>query len=259
MADRSPLEEPLRRVMDANARYYEALGQITQEYWKAVFGVFRDLPVRFGSSGAPPAAAASQPPTPNPTAPAAAATLVLEGGAGVEAQGVFMVENRLTRTVSTAVVTSAFTDPSGRTYQPTMRVTPTVVTLQPGGRTLVQIAAVISDDLEPDAAYRGEVSVPGLSEHGIPVLMRRLSQPKSAAQPAGSATAGATVPGAGSQQGDAATKSPPKKSASKKSTSKSASKKSATKSRSRTASKKSASSKSARKRSGRGGRRGGES
>jgi hypothetical protein len=50
---------------------------------------------------------------------------------------------------------------------------PNVITLEPGGRTLVQIFATITDSLEPDVTYRGEVNVPGLSEHGIPVLLRR--------------------------------------------------------------------------------------
>ncbi|MGH7504394.1 MAG: hypothetical protein ACRELX_02030 [Longimicrobiales bacterium] len=193
MADKLPFEEPLRRVMDANLRYYEALGQITQEYWKAVFGVFRELPIRLGAprpSGASPAA------TPNPTAPASAATLVLEGTAGDEAQGVFMVENRLSRMVSTAVVVSAFSDPSGRTLHPTLRVSPGVVSLQPGGRTLVQIGAVIPDDFEPDVAYRGEVTVPGLSEHGIPVLLRRAPSAE-AAKPSGGEAAASGEPAAG--------------------------------------------------------------
>jgi hypothetical protein len=170
MADKLPFEEPLRRAMEANFRYYEALGQVTQEYWKALFGIVKSLPVRLGGGGANLASTAR--PT-NSTDPASAATLVLEGRAGSEAQGVFMVENRLPRTVSTAVVTSAFADPSGRTVQHSLRVVPSVITLEPGGRTLVQIFATVSDSLEPNVAYRGEVTVPGLSEHGIPVLLRR--------------------------------------------------------------------------------------
>jgi hypothetical protein len=171
MADKQPLpfEEPLRRAMEANLRYYEALGQVTQEYWKAMFGILNTLPVRFGGGGA----TASKPGSANATAPASAATLVLEGQLGSEAQGVFMVENRLPRTVSTAVVTSAFADPSGRAVQHPLRVVPSVITLEPGGRTLVQIFATVTDSLEPNVAYRGEANVPGLSEHGIPILLRR--------------------------------------------------------------------------------------
>src|SRR5690606_28340363 len=122
--------------------------------------------------------------TPNPTASVTAPTLVLEAEKGGEAQGMFLIENKLERVVSTAVVVSAFTNPSGRAVQPTLRVEPGVVTLPPGGRTLVQIFVTIDDTLEADIPYRGEVNVPGLAESGIPVLLRRLSPDAGDAAPA---------------------------------------------------------------------------
>jgi hypothetical protein len=206
MADKLPFDEPLRRAIDANVRYYEALGKVTQDYWKAIFGILRELPVRFGTGGG--AAAPGTPPVANPTAPTGAASLVLEAPAGGEASGVFLVENRLARVVSTAVVTSAFADPSGRALQPVIRVSPGVVTLPPGGRTLVQIVAAIGDDLAPDTPYRGEVSVPGLSEQGIPVLVRRLpsaAKPAAAVTPAADATKGTAAPPPRSPQSTRAT------------------------------------------------------
>jgi hypothetical protein len=177
MADQQPFEEPIRRAFEANLRYYEALGQVTQDYFRSLFGIVREIPIRipgFGTATVSPGAGAAPRPA-NMTAPAAAAaaTLVLEGEAGAEAQGVFMVENRLSRTVSTAVVTSAFADPSGRAHHPRLRVIPSVVTLEPGGRSLVQIFAEVGGELEADVPYRGEVSVPGLSDHSIPVVLRR--------------------------------------------------------------------------------------
>jgi hypothetical protein len=54
-----------------------------------------------------------------------------------------------------------------------MRVEPGVVSLEPGGRTLVQIIATITDDLNVGAAYQGEVSVPGLSNTRVPLVLRR--------------------------------------------------------------------------------------
>jgi hypothetical protein len=174
MVEKSSLEEPLRRAMEANLRYYEALGGITQDYVKALLGVFRDMPIRIGKGSGTTAATAKPAAKPaNATVSASAATLVLEAAAGSEAQGVFLVENKLSRTVSTAVMMSEFADPSGRAVRPVLRVVPNVVTLEPGGRTLVQIIAEVSGDLETDVPYRGEVSVPGLSDHGIPVMLRR--------------------------------------------------------------------------------------
>jgi hypothetical protein len=171
MADKLPLEDTLRRAVDANVRYYEAIGRVTQDYWKAIFGIWRELPLRFGPAHTAQATPAAAPP--NPAATVTAPTLVLEAEAGGEAQGVFLIENKLSRVVSTAVVVSAFSNPSGRAVQPTLRVEPGVITLPPGGRTLVQIYATIDDALEADVPYRGEVNVPGLAESGIPVLLRR--------------------------------------------------------------------------------------
>ena len=174
MADKLPLEEPLRRAMEANLQYYEALGRVTQDYWKAVFGIWRALPSQLGAMATGPHAPAAQAGQPSSAATMpSTATLVLEAEAGNEAQGVFMVENRLARTVSTAVVTSAFADRSGRAVRPALRIMPGVVTLEPGGRTLVQLYAAVSDDLDADVDYRGEVTVPGLSDNVIPVVLRR--------------------------------------------------------------------------------------
>ncbi len=162
-----------RRVMDANAEYYRALGTLSKEYWRAMFGVWRDLlgglPAAITTAGrAVPAdragggSAASRDPA-----------LVLEAESGQEAQGVFRVENRLTRHVSTPVVTSAFTSRAGQGVAPVLRIVPGTVALAPGAGTMVQIVAVITDDLEPGVDYHGEVYVPDLSERGIPVLIRR--------------------------------------------------------------------------------------
>jgi hypothetical protein len=226
MADKSSFEEPFRRAMDANLRYYEALGKVTQEYFRALFGVFRDIPIRLpiGTSGSTRSSHASAAPKPaNASASTSAATLVLEAEAGTEANGVFLVENKLARTVSTAVMTSEFADPSGRAIRPTLRVVPNVVTLEPGGRSLVQIFAAVSDDLEADVPYRGEVSVPGLSDHGIPVMLRRKpsSESTKAAAAAAPEKAGSTntaAPKAKKTKKAAAKKTTAKKTTAKKTT-----------------------------------------
>ncbi|MEO8450586.1 MAG: hypothetical protein ABI647_12375 [Gemmatimonadota bacterium] len=181
MADKLPFEQPLRQAMEASLRYYAALGQVTQEYFKALFGIANTFPIRLGGGGTN--SASTPRPANNASVPASAATLVLEAPAGSEAQGVFMVENRLPRTVSTAVVTSAFADPSGRAVEYPLRVVPSVITLEPGGRTLVQIFATVTDTLEPNVPYRGEVNVPGLAERGIPVLLRRQAQAPASHDP----------------------------------------------------------------------------
>jgi hypothetical protein len=168
MTDRLPFNDSLQRVMDANVRYVGALGRLTQEYWRAIVGIWRDFPIRLA-----PRSPAEARPSATTRDSRREATLVLEARAGEEARGVFMVENRLDRQVSTAVVTSSFSDRSGHEIHPTLRVVPGVVTLEPGARSLVQLFALISTEFEAGVAYRGEMQVPGLSETGIPVLLRR--------------------------------------------------------------------------------------
>ncbi len=159
--------------MDANLRYFQAIGQVTQEYWKAMFGIWRNLPVRLMGTGGPVAVEQSAKHAAATTSSAAGRVLVLEAEARSEAHGVFVVENRMARQVSTAAEASAFADPSGRAVRPKLRIVPGTITLQPGERALVQIYARITDDLEPGVGYRGEVTVPGLSDRGIPLVLRR--------------------------------------------------------------------------------------
>lgn len=172
MPDRLSIEEPVRRAIDANLRYYKALGEVTQEYMQSLLGVLRDLPIRLGSLGSTPARASASTAA-RATPSGGSANLVLEAEAGQEAESVFLVENRLPRQVSTTVVTSPFLDPSGRDVRPALRILPGVVTLDPGARTLVRIVATVTDDWAIDVPYRGTVQVPGLSDHAIPVVLRR--------------------------------------------------------------------------------------
>ena len=163
----------VRRVVEANTAYYRALGTLSKEYWRAMFGVWRDLlgdlPAVLTTAGR---AVRGDRAGGGVTAPRDPA-LVLEAESGQEAQGVFLVENRLGRPVSTPVVTSAFTSRSGQGVAPALRIIPGTVALAPGERAMVQIVAGITDDLEPGVDYHGEVYVPDLSERGIPVLIRR--------------------------------------------------------------------------------------
>ena len=63
MAERPGLDQVWRRAMEANARYYEALGQVTVDYLKALVGVLGDvrLPTVAGGRPAPPAQPAPPP------------------------------------------------------------------------------------------------------------------------------------------------------------------------------------------------------
>jgi hypothetical protein len=172
MAELARVEEVLKRLFDANLRWYEGLGRVTADYTQAVIRVWTDAVTSLvktrGTKGPTPAPSTGARP-----ASARAAALVLEADLGQVAQGAVAIENRLTRAVSAAVVTSAFANESGAATWPTLRVSPAKVDLEPGARTLVQIGVLIDEQLVPGASYRGEVSVPELSDTPIPILLRR--------------------------------------------------------------------------------------
>lgn len=166
------LEETVRRAFEVNLRYYEALGQLTADYLKSVADLWKGLGLPltfdpFGSAAPRPAPPPSSPP------PAAVPALVLEAEAGGQARGLFLVSNQLARRVSAPVGISPFTDAAGRVVQPAVKIEPEVVTLDPGGQSLVQIVVAVSEELEPGVSYRAEISVPGLSDGRVPVTLRR--------------------------------------------------------------------------------------
>jgi hypothetical protein len=165
-------EETLRRAVETNLRFYGALGQASIDYLKSLGDLWRGaLPANL----ADPLSRPPSPPAPAPAAPppAPAPVLVLEAEAGGEARGIFLVGNRLTRGVSAPVVTSAFVDPGGREVHPPYRVEPEVVVLDPGAQTLVEIVVRVGDDLDPGTDYRAEISIPGLSDSRVPIVLRR--------------------------------------------------------------------------------------
>src|SRR5687767_10196685 len=98
MPEGPELSDAVRRIADANLRYYQGLGRLTVDYVRALAGLFGDLrasvapePATVGSSRPAPA----PPPAPAPAAPRP--VLVLEGAAGAEAGAVFRVSNDLRR------------------------------------------------------------------------------------------------------------------------------------------------------------------
>jgi hypothetical protein len=177
VAERIRFDDTIKRVFDANLHAYEGFSRVTSEYLQALARVWVDAGTAVlgrATAGPSPAPAAAVPAA--PSAPPIA--LVLEAEAGQVAQGVVMVENRLARRVSATVVTSAFSSGAGDEIRPTLRVQPGTVTLEPGGRALVQVGALVDDRLAAGVRYQGSLTVPGLSDTPIPVvLQRRASQP----------------------------------------------------------------------------------
>jgi hypothetical protein len=165
------VEPIVRQVLDLNMRYYKALGLATLEYAQGLASfwsrnVRRDMP-------------APSPFTPPRPAPAVAreaappAILVLEAAAGERAVGEFAVANQLTRPVSATFEVSAFRDPSGNDVRVAVEIEPARLTLDPGQQAVVRITAAISKNLQASVPYAGAVSVPGLADRPIPIIVRR--------------------------------------------------------------------------------------
>jgi hypothetical protein len=167
MASQFSFEEVFRRAAKANMQYVEGLGRVFSEYVNALTGIFRDLP---------PGARSAWKEIVQRPAPA----LVLEGQAGERARGAFMVDNRLGRAVTAPVQVSPFSDAAGVPVALAMDIEPRSLSLPPGGQALVEVFVAISDSLGPGASYRGEISVPGLADRSIPILVRRLPTPPTA-------------------------------------------------------------------------------
>ena len=100
-------------------------------------------------------------------------TILIEAEAGRDGVGVFLVENRGPAPVSAEATVSTFADGAGREVGLEVRFEPPVVALAPGEQSVVQVVASVEESLEPGVRYLATVTLPGLSEIGIPLAVRR--------------------------------------------------------------------------------------
>jgi hypothetical protein len=177
-------EDVWRRAIDANLRFYGALGRLTADYFGDLFSVLGGVA---SPQAAKATATASEPAKPQKRT----AVMVLEEVAGKTAVGVFLVENHLTHEVAERPVSSVFVDSAGRKVSPVIRFDPEVVTLAPGEQLLVRVMAAIDDTLEPEVRYQGELTIPELTSTAIPIVLRRRTVadgppgPATSSRPAG--------------------------------------------------------------------------
>lgn len=175
MADRTPVEDVMRRAFDANLRYWETIGRAATDYVQTVSKIWSDAPISWKpasmtwNSTRPSAAA-------HPDA-AVAAALVLEGVSGSQVRTVVMISNDLAREAEAAVEISTLRGPDGRFASIEVTASPETLTLAAGARAPVTLSAEITDALQLETDYHGEVTVPGLSERGVPIVVRRRKSP----------------------------------------------------------------------------------
>lgn len=173
MADRSerPLMDALvKRAFDANLRYWEAVGRATTDYVQAVTKIWADAPITW----TPGAGALSWVPrVPADAHPAATPALLLEGVMGSQARAVVLISNDLDREAEAMVSVSELRAPDGRWVSFDIRSSPERVKLAAGARLPVTLTADITDAMAEGVDYHGEINVPGLSNKGVPVVLRR--------------------------------------------------------------------------------------
>jgi hypothetical protein len=156
-----------RDAAEAGVRYYAKLGSLAVELAETLVPAVGGLRPSLRLTPDPPAQSEAGPAAPTEQ------TIVIEAPAGRKGLGVFMVENTTARPVSAPVGVSAFADESGREAKPEVRFLPDAISLEPGDQVLVQVAAKVDRTLEPGVRYAAEISIPGLSRAGIPLVVRR--------------------------------------------------------------------------------------
>jgi len=162
--------EVIQRAMALNLRYYGAIGQLTADYVKELMAALDDAK-RFAADGGRSREAVPRNPEASPAA------MVLEAEAGTAALGVFLVENQLPQEVNAQVIASAFTDSLGRSVHPPLIFDPATVTLRPKEQLLMRVSAMITDELEPEVRYQGELTIPVLRGTRISIVLRRRPSP----------------------------------------------------------------------------------
>jgi len=185
MSEPMPLTEVWRRALEANIRYYTALGQLAASLARSVFSAVAEFRPEIGVRGAP-ARPNGGVPVLAPAAPRApsTATMVLEGETGSRATGFFLVENRLPQEVSARVEVSPLVDPAGHLIRSALRFEPGIITLAAGEQVLVRVTAEMSRALAAGIRYTGEISVPGMVGARIPIVVRRSPVTRPSGAPA---------------------------------------------------------------------------
>lgn len=174
-------------MLDANMKFYESLGRVTQEYLTAVTQAMVPLPLSFKIPTPDPSTRGSSPSTPAPVAQSSGPVLAIEGADGSTAQAAFVVSSGLSRAVTAPVMVSALKDAQGDEVRPAIRVVPGALTLGPGEKAVVQLQVAIDETLQAGVAYYGVITVPELSSEQIPIVVRRMES--AARQPNGTSRA----------------------------------------------------------------------
>jgi hypothetical protein len=100
--------------------------------------------------------------------------------AGDTGNGAFAINNPSDREMNVHLVVQ------GELDEPEVSVEPARLTLKPGEGAIVRILARINDRLAVDRDFIGSVVAPGLTNQGVPFIVRRLPDAAGATEPSAS-------------------------------------------------------------------------
>lgn len=169
------------RALDANLRYTALLSELAGRGLELLLWAASEIGPQMITTTAAPQEASRVTSIPSVTPPAPSpAAMVLEGEAGSRAFGLFVVENKLPKGVTTRIAVGPLVDPEGNEIPSVLRFEPGIITLAPGEQVVAKVSAHISRGLEAGVRYQGEISVPGIAGACVPIIVRRKPTTKSA-------------------------------------------------------------------------------
>jgi hypothetical protein len=177
------LAEAWRDALGANARYYEAWGQLASKWMRDLADASTSArmprlpPLRLTTTPGPLSTTPSAPAPTTRTAaepPAAPAVLVLEGVTGQVVSAAFLVESSLPHPVEGAVEVEPFEDLDGAAVLARLDFEPALVSLDSGERRLVRVSVTLPPSLPANVDCRSTIRVQGVPGTTIPIRLRRL-------------------------------------------------------------------------------------
>ena len=98
---------------------------------------------------------------------------MLEGQAGEEVVGVFVVHNQFANRVEAPVVAEPFLNATGQSADVVSHLDPEAVSLGQGEQVVVRMRVVVPPDIGPRRRYQSRLTVPGLTGTQLPIVLYR--------------------------------------------------------------------------------------
>lgn len=171
----SRVTDLLKSAVELNLKYTSTLLHLSKDYLKDAGEVLSREPA---------------PPAPAEPAPAGRAPLLIAGRSGETGNAAFALNNPGDKDMAVHLVVQ------GDLGDDRVKLDPARFALKPGEQAIVRIVVAFDDKLPENHDHVGQVVAPGLSNQGVPFIVRRLPSP--------GVTVGATA-GDAAPAGEAAT------------------------------------------------------